>query len=65
MIEQPGRLVLLGYSIGYSRSPRFQNAALEAAGIPLTYELCDVIVLRNTTRTGAAVATVPATTPRC
>jgi len=30
-----------------------------------TYELCDVIVLRNTTRTGAAVATVPATTPRC
>jgi prepilin-type N-terminal cleavage/methylation domain-containing protein len=31
-----------------------------------TYELCDVVVLRNTTRSGAsAPATVPATTPRC
>jgi Tfp pilus assembly protein PilV len=30
-----------------------------------TYELCDVIVMRNTVRTGSQVATVPATTPRC
>lgn len=34
----PGRLVLLGCPVAHSLSPRFQNAALEAAGIPLRYE---------------------------
>lgn len=38
----PGRLVLLGHPLGHSLSPRFQNAALLAAGIPLTYEPLDI-----------------------
>ena len=38
----PGRLVLLGHPVKQSLSPRFQNAALRAAGIPLTYEAVDV-----------------------
>ena len=38
----PGRLVLLGHPVAHSLSPRFQNAALVAAGIPLTYEALDV-----------------------
>jgi shikimate dehydrogenase len=38
----PGRLVLLGHPVAQSLSPRFQNAALRAAGLPLTYELLDV-----------------------
>ena len=38
----PGRLVLLGHPVSHSLSPRFQNAALRAAGIPLTYETLDV-----------------------
>lgn len=38
----PGRLVLLGHPLGHSFSPRFQNAALSRAAIPLTYELLDV-----------------------
>jgi len=38
----PGRLVLLGHPVAHSASPRFQNAALEAAGIPLRYEALDV-----------------------
>ncbi|MCC6319485.1 MAG: shikimate dehydrogenase [Gemmatimonadaceae bacterium] len=38
----PGRLVLLGHPVGHSRSPAFQNAALEAAGIPLRYTALDV-----------------------
>lgn len=38
----PGRLVLLGHPVAHSLSPRFQNAALRAAGIPLTYEALDV-----------------------
>lgn len=38
----PGRLVLLGHPVSHSLSPRFQNAALRAAGIPLTYEALDV-----------------------
>ena len=38
----PGRLVLLGHPVRHSLSPRFQNAALRAAGIPLTYEALDV-----------------------
>jgi shikimate dehydrogenase len=40
----PGRLVLLGHPVAHSASPRFQNAALRAAGIPLQYEALDVPV---------------------
>jgi shikimate dehydrogenase len=39
---QPGRLVLLGHPVAHSLSPRFQNAALRRAGIPLVYEALDV-----------------------
>ncbi|HMC55868.1 MAG TPA: shikimate dehydrogenase [Gemmatimonadaceae bacterium] len=42
MTDRPGRLVLLGHPLGHSLSPTFQNAALRAAGIPLTYEPLDV-----------------------
>jgi shikimate dehydrogenase len=38
----PGRLVLLGHPVTQSLSPAFQNAALRAADIPLTYEAIDV-----------------------
>lgn len=38
----PGRLVLLGHPVSHSFSPTFQNAALRAAKIPLTYEAIDV-----------------------
>jgi shikimate dehydrogenase len=38
----PGRLVLLGHPVSHSLSPRFQNAALRAAAIPLVYETMDV-----------------------
>ena len=38
----PGRLVLLGHPVAHSLSPRFQNAALRAARIPLEYEALDV-----------------------
>jgi shikimate dehydrogenase len=41
---RPGRLVLLGHPVAHSASPRFQNAALRAAGIPLQYEALDVTV---------------------
>ncbi|CAN5918021.1 shikimate dehydrogenase [soil metagenome] len=41
-MDAPARLVLLGHPVAHSISPRFQNAALKAAGIPLTYELVDV-----------------------
>jgi shikimate dehydrogenase len=34
--------VLLGHPVAHSISPRIQNAALQSAGIPLTYEACDV-----------------------
>jgi shikimate dehydrogenase len=34
--------VLLGHPVTQSPSPRFQNAALRAAGIPLAYEALDV-----------------------
>lgn len=37
-----GRLVLLGHPVAHSLSPRFHNAALRAAGIPLTYQAVDV-----------------------
>lgn len=39
----PGRLVLLGHPVAHSLSPVMQNAALAAAGIPLRYELLDVL----------------------
>jgi shikimate dehydrogenase len=39
---RPGRLVLVGHPVSHSLSPRFQNAALRAAGIPLEYEAIDV-----------------------
>jgi shikimate dehydrogenase len=42
MTVRPGRLVLLGHPVAHSVSPRFQNAALRAAGIPLVYETLDV-----------------------
>ncbi|HUF25894.1 MAG TPA: shikimate dehydrogenase [Gemmatimonadaceae bacterium] len=42
MIRRPSRLVLLGHPVLHSLSPRFQNAALRAAGIPLVYEGLDV-----------------------
>jgi shikimate dehydrogenase len=41
-VSLPGRLVLLGHPVSHSLSPRFQNAALRAAGIPLTYEALDI-----------------------
>ena len=54
----PGRLVLLGHPVSHSLSPRFQNAALRAAGIPLEYEALDVApeALRETVAQLAAVA---------
>jgi shikimate dehydrogenase len=54
----PGRLVLLGHPVSHSLSPRFQNAALRAAGIPLEYETLDVApeALRETVAQLAAVA---------
>lgn len=42
MRELPGRLVLVGHPVAHSLSPVFQNAALDAAGIPLRYEALDV-----------------------
>ena len=42
MRSLPGRLVLLGHPVSHSLSPRFQNAALRAADIPLVYETLDV-----------------------
>ena len=41
-MDIPGRLVLLGHPLGHSLSPKFQNAALAAARIPLRYEALDV-----------------------
>lgn len=38
----PGRLVLLGHPVSHSLSPVFQQAALNAAGIPLQYEALDI-----------------------
>ena len=37
----PRRLVLLGHPVAHSLSPRFQNAALEAAGLRPRYEAVD------------------------
>jgi shikimate dehydrogenase len=41
-VRSPGRLVLLGHPVAHSLSPVMHNAALAAAGIPLSYELLDV-----------------------
>lgn len=41
-MRRPGRLVLLGHPVGHSLSPRIHNAALAAAGIPLSYEALDI-----------------------
>ncbi|MES2179622.1 MAG: shikimate dehydrogenase [Gemmatimonadota bacterium] len=41
-MDAPSRLVLLGHPVAHSISPAFQNAALRAAAIPLTYSLLDV-----------------------
>lgn len=43
MTVRPAHLVLLGHPVAHSLSPRMQNAALKAAGIPLSYELSDVL----------------------
>lgn len=45
-MDFPGRLVLLGHPVAHSLSPAFQNAALQSAGIPLTYETIDVTPAR-------------------
>lgn len=42
MSYRPGRLVLLGHPVAHTLSPRFQNAALRSAGIPIVYEAIDV-----------------------
>jgi shikimate dehydrogenase len=42
VIAGPSRLVLLGNPVSHSLSPVFQNAALESAGIPLTYDAIEV-----------------------
>jgi shikimate dehydrogenase len=59
-------LVLVGHPVGHSLSPRFQNAALAAAAIPLVYEALDVppALLEETLRVltatdGAGNVTVP------
>jgi shikimate dehydrogenase len=39
----PGRLALLGHPVRHSLSPAFQNAALRIAGVPLVYEVWDVL----------------------
>jgi shikimate dehydrogenase len=41
-MARPPRLVLLGHPVAHSLSPRFQNAALEAAGIDVRYAAVDV-----------------------
>lgn len=56
----PGRLVLLGHPVAHSLSPVFQQAALDAVGIPLRYESLDVApaelgsVLESLRQAGAA-----------
>lgn len=41
-MSAPRRLVLLGHPVAHSRSPTFQQAALDALGIPLRYTAVDV-----------------------
>lgn len=62
----PGRLALLGHPVSRSLSPRFQNAALRAAGIPLVYETIDVqperldeVLAELRTQNGAGNVTMP------
>ena len=43
MTVRPRRLVLLGHPVAHSLSPRFQNAALRSAKIPVLYEALDVL----------------------
>lgn len=52
-MSRPSRLVLLGHPVAHSLSPRIQNAALRAAGIPLEYVALDIgpAQLRATMRT--------------
>jgi len=50
----PRRLLLLGHPVAHSLSPRFQNAALEAAGLASRYVALDVLPSDLT----GAVATV-------
>jgi shikimate dehydrogenase len=38
---RPSRLVLLGHPVSHSLSPRFQQAALDAAALPLRYDAVD------------------------
>jgi shikimate dehydrogenase len=38
----PSRLALIGHPVAHSLSPRFQNAALAAAGLAVRYETADV-----------------------
>lgn len=42
MLDLPGRLVLLGHPVDHSLSPKCQNAAIRAAGLPIEYEAIDV-----------------------
>ena len=42
MTAHPSRLVLLGYPVRHSLSPKFQNAALRHAGLPISYEAMEV-----------------------
>lgn len=75
MSQGPGRLVLLGRPVGHSLSPRMHNAALRAAGIPLTYEALDVpasrleeTILALRRQRGAGNVTIPykeAVAPLC
>jgi shikimate dehydrogenase len=41
-VRAPAELVLLGHPVAHSLSPRFQNAALRAAGIDAEYRALDV-----------------------
>ena len=66
MVSPPRRLVLLGHPVSHSLSPIIQNAALQAAGIPLRYEAVDVLPLALSTtlrdlaeRHGAGNVTIP------
>jgi len=69
--ELPGRLVLLGHPVDHSLSPIFQNAALQAAKIPLTYEALDVpprelrVLLRQLKDQNAAGNVTIPTSSRC
>ncbi len=57
---RPSRLVLLGHPVAHSLSPRFQQAALDAAGLPLLYTAADTrpeeltAALQRLARDGAA-----------